>query len=385
MRSIVFAGLLGLLLAVPAGACSLCEGSAFQTPTFRQEAELKLAKVIVHGTIGDTRATGLTGESDFHVKTVLRDNPALKGVTKIVLTRYLPADKKDPPHYLLFADLDGKKLDPYRGVPLKGKQASVDYLKKALALKGADPVGNLLFYFKHLEDADPEVARDAFLEFAKASDADIARAAPRFDPAKLRAWLKDEKTPPYRLGVYALLLGACGKDADAAYLKGLLESKEERYVAAADGALGGYMALKPKEGWELARATLSDGRKPLPLRLAVLRTLRYYQGAKPKESRKELLEALKAALAQGELADLVAEDLRKWQIWDLTAEVLKQYAKKDTDSPLMRMALIRYALCAPATDKEAQAFLKARRADEAEAVKEVEEGLALEREASKGK
>ena len=102
-----------------------------------------------------------------------------------------------------------------------------------------------------------------------------------------------------------------------------------------------------------------------------------------KESREEIVKTMKAVLAQGELADLAAEDLRKWQIWDLTGDVLKQYARKGTDSPLMRRAIIRYALCAPAGDKDAQGFVKARRADEADVVQEVEEGLAIEREASK--
>jgi hypothetical protein len=382
-RAVILAGAVALLTAAPARPCSLCEGSAFQSPTFRQEAALPMAKVILHGTIADPRTAGLTGETDFHIKTVLRSHTALKGVTKIVLPRYLPADKNDPPHYILFADVDGKKIDAYRGVPIKGKQASVDYLKKALALKAADAVANLQFYFKYLEDADPEVARDAFLEFAKASDADIARAAPKLDAAKLRGWLKSDKVPPYRLSVYALLLGACGKDADAKYLRGLFDSKEERYVGAADGTLGGYIAMKPKEGWELARSALADGRKSLPLRLAVLRTVRYFHGAKPKESREQVLKTMKAVLEQGELADLAAEDLRKWQLWDLTADVLKQYARKGNDSPLMRRAIVRYALCAPAKDKEAKAFVKARRADEPDVVEEVEEGLAIEREALK--
>src|SRR5262245_12415318 len=227
-RAVTLAGLIALLAAARAEPCSICEGQAFTTPTFRQEAALPMARVILHGTIDNPRAAGVTGQTDFHVKTVLRDDKAIKGVTKIVLPRYLPADKKDPPHYVLFADIDGKKVDAYRGVPVKGKTASVEYLKKALALKATDTVGNLQFFFKYLEDADPEVARDAFLEFAKATDPDIGKAAPKLDAAKLRAWIKSDKTPAYRVGVYALLLGACGKDADAAYLRGLLDSKEER-------------------------------------------------------------------------------------------------------------------------------------------------------------
>jgi hypothetical protein len=385
-RAALLAGLIALHAAAPAYPCSFLVGrtALSSSPTFREEGKLGTAKVILLGTLDNPRDIGEAGQTDFHIKTVLRSDPALKGVTRVVLPQRLSvSDKQSHLQYVVFADVKGKELDPYRGVPLQGKEASVEYLKKALALKSADPVANLRFYFKYLEDADPEVARDAFLEFAKASDADIARAAPKLDAAKLRGWLKSEKTPAYRLADYALLLGSSGKDADATYLRGLLGSKEERYVNAADGALGGYMAIKPKEGWELARSILADGRKSLPLRLSVLRTLRYFHGSRPKESREQLVKCMKTVLEQGELADLAAEDLRKWQIWDLTADVLKQYARKGTDSPLMRRAIVRYALCAPAKDKEAQAFLKARRADEPDVVEEVEEGLAIEREASK--
>jgi hypothetical protein len=367
------------LLIAPAGACSLCDSNLQASPTFRQEAELPMAKLILHGTIANPRTTGgVTGQTDFHVKTVLRDDPAMKGKKTLVLPRFLPVNDKDnPPHYLLFCDVEGGKVDPYRGVLLKSS-ATVEYVKKALAMKAKDTPANLAFFFRYLDDADPEVARDAFLEFAKAGDADIARAAPKLDPAKLRGWVKDPKTPPQKLGVYALLLGACGQEADAALLRSLLDSKEERYVNAADGLLAGYMQKKPREGWAYAQAVLADGRRPLLLRLAVLRTLRFNHGSRPKESKPEIVKAMKSLLVQGELADLAVEDLRRWGIWDLTGDVLKAYGQKGFDSPLMKRAIIRYALtCTPT--KETAAFLAGRRAAEADVVKDVEEGLKFEK------
>ena len=250
--------------------------------------------------------------------------------------------------------------------------------RRRLALGDKDPAGNLTFFFRYLDDADPEVAQDAYLEFAKANDATIAKAAPRLNAEKLRAWIADPKTPVGRLGVYALLLGASGKEADAVYLRRLLDSKEERYRQAADGLLAGYMQVKPKEGWALAQDILADGRQSLPLRLLVLRTLRFCQGAQPKESRPHLLKAMQTLLAQGELADLAVEDLRRWQMWDLTPEVLKLYGQKGFDAPLMKRAILRYVLSCKST-KEVGDFLKQRRAGESELVKEVEEGLQYEK------
>ena len=375
-------GLLVLTLGVTAAnACSLCgDGLINRSPTFRQEAKLAMARVIVHGEIANPTAegAGLTGKTDFLIKTTLRNDPEMKDKKSLVLPRFLPiSDKKKPPQYILFIDIEKNKIDPYRGILIKSA-STVTYVKKALALDPKDTVANLVFFFGHLDDADPEVSTDAFAEFAAANDADIAKAAPKLDAAKLRQWVEDPKTPANRLGVYALLLGACGKDGDIEFLRTLLDRKEDRYVAAADGLLAGYMQKKPAEGWKLLQATLADGRKPLLLRLAVLRAMRFYHGAQPKESRPHLLAIMKTLIEQGELADIAIEDLRQWQIWDLTADVVKLHGRKGVDSPLMQKAIIRYALCAAAT-KESRDFLTKCRKDDAETVQDVEESLKFEK------
>jgi hypothetical protein len=380
-RILVWPPALALLLALapPAPSCSLCDGRLAQVPTFRQEAAKPLARMILYGTIHNPRiGPGGAGVSDLQIKAVLRSDPYLKGKTSIEIPRYLSvSDKKDPPKFLVFCDLYEGKLDPYRGVPLKSAGA-VDYLKKALSLDAKDTAGNLAFFFRHLDDPDPELARDAFLEFARAGDADVARAAPKLAADKLRGWLEDKRTPPERLSLYAMLLGACGKEADAAYLRGLLDKNDPRFRDSADGLVAGYIHLKPREGWELAHAILRDGRQPLTLRLAVLRALHFYHGAQPRESRPHVLKGMEAMLRQGDLADLAVEDLRRWGMWDLTPEVLAVYGRKGYDAPIMKRAILRYALsCRPT--RESNDFLAKRRADEPDLVKEVQESLRLEK------
>lgn len=383
-RTFVLAGILAAFVVGlrPAAACSLCEGSGLATSlTLRQEAALSMARVVLHGTIANPTfdQEGKGGRTDFLVKAAFREDKEVKTPEKLVLSRYLPVeDAKKPPHYLLFCDVDGKRLDPYRGVPLRGGQKSADYVKKALAMDAKKPAENLAFFFAHLDDADPEVSRDAFLEFARASDADVLKAAAKLDRTKLREWMKDDKTPSIRVSVYALLLGACGKDEDAKYLRELLDSTDERIVAAADGILAGYVQMKPAEGWKLTRAILADGKKPLLTRISVMRTLRFYHSAQPKESRPHVLAAMRAVLEQGELADIAVEDLRRWQTWDLTDEIVKRYGQKGFESPLMKRAIVRYALCCEPT-AASKDFLTLRRQKERDVVEEVEEGLRLEK------
>jgi hypothetical protein len=370
--------LLGLLIAVPetAPACSLCGAALRQAPTLRQEAALGEARIILIGTAENPQAASRT--TDLRIAEVLRSDPALKDKKVISVKQFLPiSDPKNPPRYLVFCDIYKGEFDPYRGVPLKNAD-SIEYVRQVLKLDPKDQTGNLLFFFRYLDNPDPEIARDAFLEFAKATDQEIASVARRLDPAKLRAWLKARETPAERLSVYSLLLGACGGDEDARFLKAALDEASERTVSAYDGYLAGYIHLRPREGWELAQSLLRDGHKPMLIRLAVARTLSYFHGAQPKDSAADVQKGLDAMIAQGELADIAIEDMRRWGIRDRTREILGLYGKKGFDAPLMKRTIVRYALSCK-DDAAARAFVEQRRREDAELVKGVEEELQFEK------
>lgn len=379
-RLLIAGGATTLLAALPcpAPSCSLCPlGLQNQAPTFRQEAAQASARLILYGTLGNPQIKGGgNGSTDLNIQTILRDDPSLTNKKKLELPRYVPvSDPKNPPRFLVFCDVFQDKLDPYRGIPIK-EPAAVDYLKKSLALDPKDRAGNLLFFFDYLDAADPEVARDAFLEFSKATDQEIGQVAPRLSAERLRKWLEDPKTPVERLGLYAFLLGGCGHVRDAALLRSLLKDTSERVVNAYDGILSGLIHLDPKEGWNWLHATLRDGKTPLPVRLAVVRTLRFYHGWQPQETRPQVLAALAGMLAQGELADLAVEDLRRWKMWDLTTQVLALNGQKGFDAPLMQRALVRYALSCD--DGTCRQFVAGRRRHDPEMVKEVQESLQFE-------
>jgi hypothetical protein len=372
--------LAGLLLSIPgdAPACSLCGLALRQAPTFRQEAALETARVIIVGAAQNPQPS--SGTTDLRITEVFRSDPALKDKKVITVKQYLPvSDPKNPPRYLVFCDIYKGEFDPFRGVPLRSAD-SVDYARKAMKLDPKDQTASLMFFFRYLDNLDPEISRDAFLEFAKATDQEIAQVARRLDAAKLRGWLKARETPPERLSVYALLLGACGGDDDARFLKALLDEAGERTVNAYDGFLAGYIHLRPREGWELAYSLLRDSRKPMLVRLAVSRTLSYFHGAQPKESAENVLKCLDAMIVQGELADIAIEDMRRWGIFDGTRirDILGLYGKKGFDAPLMKRTIVRYALCCK-DDAAARAFVEERRREDADLVKGVEEELQFEK------
>jgi hypothetical protein len=369
------------LTPTPARACSLCIGNIQTAITLRQEAGLNSARIIIYGSV--EKSDLARGTSELRILSVVRSDPFLGDAKKIELPRAIPVvDEKEPPKFLVFCDVFKNKLDPYRGVPVKSDEA-LKYLKGALALDAKDSARALLYYFNYLEHPDAKIAEDAFLEFAKSTDQQIGQVAPKLPAAKLRGWLTDAQTPDYRLGMYAFLLGACGGSEDAALFRSLLQKPTDRTMKAFDGILGGYIHLKPEEGWRLALDMLRESSKDFQVRFAVLRTLRFYYGWKPQESKAGVLRGLASVLPQGDLADLAIEDLRRWQLWDLTDDVLAQYGKKSHDAPLMRRAIIRYAMCCP--KPRAAEFVAQRRRDDPEAVRDVEEGLQAEKAAEKSK
>src|SRR4051794_2413948 len=381
MIALACAGGVLAALPCPAPACILC-GQVRLSPTLREEAGSPDARLILYGTLGKARLLNEApgkGETDFHIEAVLRTDPKLapehrkrKGDV-LVLPHYLPPQKPGTAtRSLVFCNVIGDRFDLYRGVEV-ASPAAADYLAGALALDPRDSRRSLLYFFRYLDHPDKVVAQDAYMEFVKASDREVADAGRYLSAAKLRAWVRDPNTPAERLGLFAFLLGSCGGKEDVAWFESALANPSGRSAEAYDGILSGYIRLRSKEGWAVAGEFVRGGGATLPVRLSAIRTLRFYQAWLPRESRSSLLLALGAVLQQGELADLAVEELRKGEMWELTEAVLALYGRKGLDAPIQRRAIVRYALCCPLT--RAKTFVTELRKREAELVTEIEETL----------
>src|SRR5262249_46944995 len=162
---------------------------------------------------------------------------------------------------------------------------------------------------------DPEIAEDAYLEFARATDQEVGHIASKLSADKLRRLVQSPTTPPDRIGLFSFLLGACGSDRDAVALLSLIRNPTPQTAPGLSGLLSGYIQLRPREGWELALKMLGDANRPFPERFSVLRMLRFFHGWKPEQAKREILQCLAVVVPQGDLADLAIQDLRDWQYW----------------------------------------------------------------------
>jgi hypothetical protein len=387
MRTCRLLALVAVLVVVGSGPLQACGfiGDFTKQVTLREETAD--AGLVVYGHMEDSRPTDPEqgqGTTKMVIEAIVKNNPFLDGRKVLTIPRYIPiTDPKNPPQYLIFADISKGKLDVFRGEV--ATPATVDYLNGLTKPDGKDRRKLLRYCADYLEHKDPTIAADAFLEFMKSPDKDIGDVAKHLSPKTLRGWLLDEKTTKDRLRLYGYLLGNCGGDEDARLLRGLVERfMKEENPPQVDGLLTGYTLLRPREGWEYVRALMKDSKPPFLIRFACIRSARFFHNTRPDVvSEKDILALMSLALDQPDMADIPIEDLRRWRCWTLTERILALDGKKDYEGPLMERTVARYALACPLP--EANRFIEDLRRKNPDLYRDTVELLELEKSGAKSK
>lgn len=316
------------------------------------------------------------GRTEFTIDKVVRAPANWTPTPGLVMEKYVPVEPGLGNRFLVFCDLEKGQLDAYRGISLNSVEWE-KYAIEAVRQNATDQVSHLLFFLKHLESPTREIAADAFLEFAKATDNALLAISRQIPLENLRQWLRDPKVPENRLGLYAFLLGAQGKPEDLNFLSSLLKDQSPRAQSSHDGILLALVRIHPELGWKTLQGVLGENETPLNLRLAGFRVLKgLFDGDASVQTRKNLHLVLQAALKQGELSDLVIEELRRQKDWALSAEILNRWGTKGFDTPIVKRAIIRYALTAPGNSSLA-IFLQSLARQEPQLLSEVRESLLI--------
>jgi hypothetical protein len=367
--------LAGLSFAHAAVCCPFC---SMQGQTLI--GDVNQASMVLYGSFTNAKleagGDGSQGTTDLQIDAVIKKHQILGDKKVITLPRYIPrTDKKTK--FLVFCDVFQGKIDPYRGVPVQADSDMVKYLEGALAVKDKNVGARLRFYFDYLDNKEIEIATDAYKEFANADYKDYRDMSKNLPAEKIIKWLQDPDTPAYRYGLYASMLGHCGTEKHAEVIRKMLDDPQKRASSGVDGLLAGYTMLRSKEGWAYVQGILKDPTKEFMLRYAALRAARFFWDSRPDVvDKKKLEEGVSALLDQSDIADLAIEDLRKWGCWDICDRVLGLQGKKSHDIPIIRRAILRYALSCP--KNQASAFVDEWRKRDPEMVKDTEELLKLE-------
>ncbi len=379
-RIVVLAVVIVTALTLSPAVVAACPFCSMQGQTLTMETNQ--ASLVIFGTLSNAKPSFDdldAGTTDMAIEEVVRPHDFIKGKKTVTIPRYIPVQPGSNVKFLIFCDIFKERLDPYRGIPVKDKEI-VNYLKGAFAVKDKDVADKLAFFFNYLDHADTEISTDAYKEFANADAKDVTRMLEKTDKvkvtAKLVGWLRDEKTPSYRYGLYGYLLGTVGGEQQAPVLQELLSDPQRGLVSGIDGVLAGYILLRPKEGWAYLRSVMGDESKDFTRRYAALRAVRFFWDTRPDVIQEKELVSATQLLLNSELADLAIDELRKRKQWQLADEILALWDKHNV--PIIRRAIIRFALSCPPGNKKVEAFLKEQRQKDPERVKDVEELLKLE-------
>src|SRR5215211_328369 len=216
-------GLLLLLLAalVLAGQAPAVKGCPFCGPGGKTLLdEVNQAALVVYGKVksaDDTKQTTV-----LTVETVVKNDPTLGKLTEVTLDRYIDPDQAKKLRFLVFCEVHKGKIDAYSGRAFRAESKVVDYVQKALKVKDQSLAKRLRFFFDYLDNADIDISNDAYTEFANVDYPDFKGMAKDLPAARVVNWLESPDTPSVRVGLYANMLGHCGKKEDAKVLKKLL-------------------------------------------------------------------------------------------------------------------------------------------------------------------
>jgi hypothetical protein len=364
-----------LTCAVPLSACPFC---SMQGQTLTEE--VNQAAMVLYGTL---KSNG--SKSELVIEAVLKDHEIRKGAKQLPLDREVP--EQEGYKFLVLCDVFKGRIDPFRGIAVKADSDMPKYIQGALAVKDASIEKRLKFFFDYLDNKDDEISMDAYKEFANADYKDYREMAGHLPAEKVSAWLANDKTPSYRLGLYGSMLGHCGAKDPAKYanvLRHLLDDKDKRLTSGVDGILAGYVLLEPKEGWQYVRGILDDPQKEFLLRYAALRTVRFFWDYRPDViPHKDAAAAASVLLAQKDIADLAIEDLRKWGCWDVAEKVLALRNTPAYEISIVRRSILRYCLGGADKVDACRCYVEEIRKKDPEGVRDAEELLKLEQPTKK--
>ncbi|HTN76751.1 MAG TPA: hypothetical protein VL096_15940 [Pirellulaceae bacterium] len=225
--------------------------------------------------------------------------------------------------------------------------ARARYLQAALQLP-REGNARWQFFYAYLENADEALATDAYGEFAIAPFAAVQAFQPHLKRAQLWQWIRSEKTPEQRRGLYYTMLGLCGTPADAQELELLLTTPEKRPPGGFDALVACYLTLRADAGLKVVEAQLLASPKTSEADLqAVLLALRFHGEEQHVLKRARIAKALRLVLDRPQLAAVVIPDLARWQDWDSLDALVALFKQCDRDNAWLRIPIVSYLRACP--------------------------------------
>lgn len=316
-------------------ACPFCSAVS---QTLRQEMAamdtIAIAK-IVPGSESDS-------DAKFQVVSILRGDKLI-GKDQELRVNYFGKAKSDQQFLLMGVD----PPDLLWSSPLPVSDVAVKYVESINTLP-EESIKRLEFFMQYLEHEESLLARDAYDEFASAPYGDIKQLESKMDRQQLLTWIKDTSLPPDRKRLYLVMLGVCGKPADADLLEELLRSEDPNRRAGLDSMIACYVTLKGEDGLPLIdELFLKNKQSQYADTYAAIMALRFHGTEGGVIEKERVLESMRLILDRPELADLVIPDLARWEDWSQIEKLAELFKSADEKSSWVRVPVINYLRSCP--------------------------------------
>lgn len=323
-------------------ACPFCSAPSL---TFSEQLAGADAAVLVQWVSAKKGEKDKPGSTTYEITQLLRSpkGDELKKEARIDLARFRTAKKGD---LFLLLGTKGKKLE--WGSPLEVTETSFNYIAQAPSPE-TNARKRLAYFVKFLEFPDETIANDAYAEFANAPYKDIKLLRKELPRTKIAKWVKSDKTPVTRTGLYGLLLGLCGNEGDQALMKKKITESSGEFRLGMDGVMGGYLLLAGEEGLKVieeSKLVPRDKKIPFSETYAAMQALRFVwrYGDEEDISKDRLRQSMRILLDRPELADLVIADLSRWKDWVVLERLMAMYDNEEFSVPSVKRAIVRYLL-----------------------------------------
>lgn len=378
MRRIALIGALCVsLVTAPVLACPFCDAPS---TTFSEQLSQAQSVVLVkwNGANKPDPLTFTNGSTTFKALEIYKHKAVEIAKNQDVTMPHYQSGESGDLFWMLGSVTEGKHN---WAPPVPMSRECWEYIIKAPS-RDANTSERLKYYLNFLEHSDPEIAIDAYGEFAGSPYSALVAIKDRLPREKILGWLQNPETTPTRRGLYGLMLGLCGTDAEKRYLEEqvLLQTEDIRFGI--DGMMAGYVLLAGDAGMKkLADIKLKDPATVSSEVFATMQLMRFLWEYTDGEVSKDLLKSsMRMLLNHPQYASLALVDLARWKDWEITSQIEKQYNTGIYADPYVKQSVIRFLLSASedktmpesAELKQAKAFLAKLRKEDPETVKTVE-------------
>ncbi|MFK8111269.1 MAG: hypothetical protein AB8B91_03680 [Rubripirellula sp.] len=328
----------------PANSCPFCNAVS---QTLRQEMAAMDAVVIATSTQSDVTRNKESGEVMMKVVKVLKGDGLIEEGQEVRAIYY--GDVSIGRRFML-SGVDPPELQ-WSCLPVTKR--SEDYIDRLTQLPD-DDLARLKFFYKHLQDEESMLARDAYDEFAIAPYDEIKKLSPDIDHDQLLEWIGEPEMATDRKRLFLTMLGVCGDEKDLPFLEKMLRSTQKSSRGGLDALIACYLTLAGEKGLPLINELfLANKQAPYADTYAAIMAVRFHGTEGGVIPRSALVESLHHVLDRTDLADLVIPDLARWSDWSQIDRLSKLFMEAQEDNNWVRVPVVNYLRACPLPEAKA--------------------------------